>query len=133
MELKDKLLQNPNLKQLKIEAIARMKARDVKDIKTSLKKYSTNNAPYPCWVSIPYPDSDKKLEMLVEKRIIWFKGPYYVEIEVEDSSDEDDENDEEESDEDDEDESDHYEDEEDDDEDQEEDEYEMLQLNALKL
>ncbi|KAF1763132.1 hypothetical protein GCK72_011398 [Caenorhabditis remanei] len=110
MELKDKLLQNPNLKQLKIEAISRMKAHDVKDIKSSLQQYNINNTPYPCWVSIPYPDSDKKLEMLVDKKMIWFKGPCYVKGEWEEDS----------SDEDDEDESDDYEDEEDDDEDEEE-------------
>ncbi|KAF1763128.1 hypothetical protein GCK72_011394 [Caenorhabditis remanei] len=100
MELKDKLLQNPNLKQLKFLMNWDIQDSDVEDIKASLQQYNTDNAPFPCWISIPYPDSDKKLEMLVNKQfisenlIIWFKGPCYVKGEwEEDSSDEDDEDD----------------------------------------
>ncbi|EFP10400.1 hypothetical protein CRE_22966 [Caenorhabditis remanei] len=87
----DKLLQNPNLKQLKICAENEMGAVEFQDINGILQQYN-NNAPYSCWISIPYPDSDKKLEMLVEKNMIWFKGPCYVkgELEEERSDEEDD-------------------------------------------
>ncbi|KAF1763152.1 hypothetical protein GCK72_011418 [Caenorhabditis remanei] len=79
MMIKDKLLQNPNLKQFKMEACFGMMNRAFENVKASLQQYNTNNAPHPCWISIPYPNSDKKLEILVDKMIIWFKGPCYVE------------------------------------------------------
>ncbi|KAF1763146.1 hypothetical protein GCK72_011412 [Caenorhabditis remanei] len=82
MMIKDKLLQNPNLKQFKVKSRYCMSDTDFEEINASLQQYNTNNAPYQCWVSIPYPDSDKKLQLLVKKRIIWFKGPCYVEEEV---------------------------------------------------
>ena len=50
-----------------------------KRIKASLQQYKINNDPYPCRACIPYPDSDKKFKMLVTKKMIWFKGPCYVE------------------------------------------------------
>ncbi|KAF1763129.1 hypothetical protein GCK72_011395 [Caenorhabditis remanei] len=100
MELKDKLLQNPNLKQHQLKIRMHREDSDIEDIKASLQQYNTDNAPFPCWISIPYPDSDKKLEMLVDKEfisnnlIIWFKGPCYVKGEwEEDSSDEEDKDD----------------------------------------
>ncbi|KAF1763134.1 hypothetical protein GCK72_011400 [Caenorhabditis remanei] len=79
MELKNKLLQNFNLKQLKIRVDMEIRDSDFENIKASLQQYNTNNTPYPFWFSIPYPDSDKKLELLVETKMIWFKGPCYVE------------------------------------------------------
>ncbi|EFP10480.1 hypothetical protein CRE_22935 [Caenorhabditis remanei] len=79
MELKDKLLQSPNLKQFKIHANKKMLDSDFEEINASLQQYNTNNAPYSCWISFPYPDSDKKLELLVEKKMLWFKGPCNVE------------------------------------------------------
>ena len=54
---------------------------DFEEINASLQQYNTNNAPYPCWITIPYPDSEKKLKMLVKRKMIWFKGPSYVEEE----------------------------------------------------
>ncbi|EFP10430.1 hypothetical protein CRE_22926 [Caenorhabditis remanei] len=88
MELKNvsylsdmKLLKNPLLKQFKIRADKKIRDSDLADIKASLQQYNTNNATYPCWVNIPYPDSDKKLQILVNKNVIWFKGQCYVEEE----------------------------------------------------
>ncbi|EFP10437.1 hypothetical protein CRE_22928 [Caenorhabditis remanei] len=94
MQIKEKLLQNPTLKQFKMCTYSDMHDSDFEDINDTLQQYNTNNAPYPCWASIPYPDSDKKLELLVKKKMIWFKGPCYVE---EEDSDEDDNEDEEET------------------------------------
>ncbi|EFP10435.1 hypothetical protein CRE_22934 [Caenorhabditis remanei] len=100
LQIKQKLLENPNLEQFIICASEDMSDSDFDDINASLQQYNINNAPYPCWISIPDPDSDKKLELLVKKKIIWFKGPCYVKGEwEEDSSDEDDEEDEDEEDE----------------------------------
>ncbi|KAF1763151.1 hypothetical protein GCK72_011417 [Caenorhabditis remanei] len=104
MELKDKLLENPNLKQFKIEARYGVDARHVKEIRSIFQQYNTNNAQYPCWVSIPYPDSDKKLQLLVKKKMIWFKGPCYVKGEWEEDSDEEEEKERESDDDEDEDE-----------------------------
>ncbi|KAF1763147.1 hypothetical protein GCK72_011413 [Caenorhabditis remanei] len=91
MELKDKLLQNPNLKQFKMKSLYAMSDSDFENLKASLQQFNTSNTPYPCWITIPYPDSDKKLELLVEKKMIWFKGPCYVEGEGEEVIDDKDE------------------------------------------
>ncbi|EFP10471.1 hypothetical protein CRE_22929 [Caenorhabditis remanei] len=57
MQFKDKLLQNPNLKQFKVRADRRIRNSHFEEINASLQQYNTNNDPYPCWISIPYPDS----------------------------------------------------------------------------
>ncbi|KAF1763131.1 hypothetical protein GCK72_011397 [Caenorhabditis remanei] len=132
MKLKDQILLNPTLKQMKIRMNWKITDRDFEYIKASLQQYNTDNAPFPCWVSIPYPDSEKKLELLVEKKMIWFKGPCYVEGEEEE--DEEDSSDEEERDEEEDDEEDEVgEDAEEGDEEEELDEDEILPLNALNL
>ena len=64
---------------------------EFEDIKASLQKYNTNNNWWPCWVNIPYPASDKKLQLRVKNDVILFKGPCYAKEEGTDEE-EDDEN-----------------------------------------
>ncbi|EFP10424.1 hypothetical protein CRE_22933 [Caenorhabditis remanei] len=101
MRFKDKLLQNHNLKQFKVRAERQIRNSHFEIVNATFQQYNTNNTPYPCWISFPYPDSDKKLEMLVERKMIWFKGPCYVEGEWEEEIDHDDDEEEDEDEEDD--------------------------------
>ncbi|CAL2035657.1 unnamed protein product [Caenorhabditis brenneri] len=71
MELKDRLLLNPKLDQLKINLHGDHDNR----LKRAFRRLNRANG----WASFNYPDSNLKLFLRVTSVYVWFRGPCYVE------------------------------------------------------
>ncbi|EGT31696.1 hypothetical protein CAEBREN_04361 [Caenorhabditis brenneri] len=73
IELKDRLLLNPKLDQLKIKLFC----RNDRQFKRAFRRLNITDG----WANFDYPDSNLKLSLRVTSVYVWFKGPCYVEDE----------------------------------------------------
>ncbi|CAL2035658.1 unnamed protein product [Caenorhabditis brenneri] len=71
IELKDRLLLNPKLDQLKIKPVGGNDRRLIR----AFRRLNNENG----WAYFQYPDSNLKLFLLITGIFVWFRGPCYVE------------------------------------------------------